>query len=106
MTEQPKPTPPSREEVRQIVAEVLLEQQTMTRADVKEVVREAVTETMLTLGIDASQPITVQQDMHFIRELRSASEKVRSRGLLALVGILVAAALGALWVGIKASLGH
>ncbi len=95
---------PTREEVRQIIAEVLLEQQTMTRADVRDVVRETVEDIFLILGIDASTPLTVQQDMHFIRELRTASETVRSRGLLVLVGILITAAAGALWLGIRGAI--
>lgn len=94
----------SNEEIRRVVHETLLEAGTMTRGDVKQVVREAVHETLLTLGVDAKNPLTVQQDMHFIRELRAASERVRSRGLLVLVGILVTAAMAALWVGIKGSL--
>lgn len=92
------------DEIRRIVHETILEAGTMTRGDVKQVVREAVHETLISLGVDAASPLTVQQDMHFIRELRSASERVRSRGLLALVGILVTAAAGAIWLGIKGSL--
>lgn len=96
----------SHDAIRRVVHETLLEAGTMTRSDVRQVVREAVQETLLTLGVDAKNPLTVQQDMHFIRELRTASEKVRSRGLLVLVGILVTATMGALWIGIKGSLGH
>ena len=78
--------------------------QLLSREDLTEVVREAVHETLLTLGVDAGQPLDVQQDMHFVRELRVASERIQSRGLLALVGILVAGLVGALWVGIKSAI--
>jgi len=95
----------SKEEIREIVLETLKEAETMRRADVKEVVREAVQETLLMLGVDAKDPLVMQQDMHFVRELRTASEKVRSRGLLALIGVLVVALAGAAWVGIKQAIG-
>ena len=94
------------DDIKRIVHETLLESGSMTRGDVKQVVREAVQETLLTLGVDADNPLLVQQDMHFIRELRSASETIRSRGLLILVGILVTALAGATWLGIRASLGQ
>lgn len=94
----------TRDEIREIVHEAISEAGVMTKPNVREVVREAVEQTLLTLGVDAKNPLTVQQDMHFVRELRSASESVRSKGLLVVVGILITAALGALWVGIKGSM--
>jgi hypothetical protein len=95
-----------RDEIKRIVDEVFDEKRVMRADDVTDVVREAVHETLLTLGVDAAQPLDVQQDMHFVRELRAASEKIQSRGLLVLVGILVTGLAGAVWIGIKSSLGH
>ena len=95
-----------RDEIKRIVDEVFDEKRVMRADDVTDVVREAVHETLLTLGVDAAQPLAVQQDMHFVRELRAASEKIQSRGLLVLVGILVTGLAGAVWIGIKSSLGH
>jgi hypothetical protein len=94
-----------RNEIRKVVQSTLQETDTMSRSDVKSVVREAVHETLLTLGVDAGEPLTVQQDMHFIRELRGASETIRSRGLFVLVGILVTALVGAAWLGVRNALG-
>jgi len=93
-----------RDEIKRIVIDALSEQSVLSRNDVTDVVREAVHETLLTLGVDAGQPLDVQQDMHFVRELRVASERLQSRGLLALVGVVIAGLAGALWVGIKAAI--
>lgn len=74
-----------------------------TAIHVQDVVRTAVQETLITLGMDASDPIAIQQDMAFIREMRQTSEKIRSKGLLVVTALLVSALLGAIWLGIKAS---
>ena len=95
-----------RDEIKRMVEEVLADAKMMRQDDAKQVVREAVQETLLTLGVDAGAPLDVQQDMHFVRELRLASEKIQSRGLLVLVGILVTGLVGAVWIGIKSSLGQ
>lgn len=93
------------EEIKQIVHDTLAESGTIRQAEVKDVVREAVQETLLTLGVDAGSPLTVQQDMHFIRELRVASEQIKGRGMVVLVGLVVTALVAALWVGIRSALG-
>lgn len=95
----------SRDDVKMIVRQALVESGAMTRSDIKDVVRETVTETFLALGVDVTHPLTVQGDMQFIRELRSATDRIRSKSLVVVVGMLVAAALGAIWMGLKAMLG-
>ncbi len=72
---------------------------------VQDVVRTAVQETLVTLGMDASDPMALQQDMHFIREMRETSENIKSKGLLVMTGLLITALVGVVWIGIKASLG-
>lgn len=96
----------TQEEIRRIVQETLHEQGTMTRNDVRQIVREAVQETLLSLGVDAQNPLGVQQDMHFVRELRGASAMVQKRGLVILMGILITALCGAIWIGISSALGR
>ncbi len=91
------------EELREMIRQELEAVQGPTAVHVQDVVRTAVTETLITLGMDASDPMSLQQDMHFVREMRQTSEKLRSKGLLVMVGLLVTALLGAVWLGIKAS---
>lgn len=68
---------------------------------VKKATREAVHETFTALGIDMKEPLEVQKDFHFIRETRKASDSIKEKGLLALLGILSSGLLAALWIGIK-----
>lgn len=81
---------------------------------------KAVKQTLLTLGIDASDPIQAQQDFVVLREMRAlmrdqefqadmahirrwrkSMEAVQSKGLLTVVGILVTGVLGLIVMGIK-----
>lgn len=95
-----------------------------TRAELQDIAEvaaaKAVKQTLLTLGIDASDPIQAQQefvvlremralmrdqefqaDMAHIRRWRKSMEAVQSKGLLTVVGILVTGVLGLIVMGIK-----
>lgn len=72
-------------------------------AEIRETVRTAVKETFMTLGMDASEPLELQQDMHFLRDLRGERESMRSKGRLTVIGMLCAAAGAVLWTGFKAA---
>ena len=93
------------EELREMIRQELEAAQTPAAVHVQDVVRTAVTETLITLGMDASDPMSLQQDMHFVREMRQTSEKLRSKGLLVMVGLLLTGLAGAVWLGIKSSIG-
>lgn len=77
----------------------------MDEKQMRAVVKEAVKETLISLGIDACNPMEMQQDFHFLRDVRQTAEKVKSKVPLAAVGVLVAALLGAVWLGLKELLG-
>lgn len=64
---------------------------------VREATREAVIETLLMFGIDVSTPEAIQafqKDMAYMREWRQSVEEVKSKGLLAAVGVLVTGVTG------------
>ncbi|RTM07393.1 MAG: hypothetical protein EKK31_11560 [Hyphomicrobiales bacterium] len=75
----------------------------MTEHELKKVVSEAVAETLLQLGIDASDPVEMQKDMAHLRAWRESVATVKNQGLVTAIGILVAGALGLLWLAIKGS---
>jgi hypothetical protein len=75
----------------------------MTEHEVKKIVAEAVSETLLQLGIDASDPVEMQKDMAHLRAWRESVNTVKQQGLVTAVGILVAGALGLLWLAFKGS---
>lgn len=73
----------------------------MTEADIKRIVSSTVAETLLTLGIDADDPIEFQRDMQHLRQWRESMATVKRQSLMTAVGILVAGFLGLLWMAIK-----
>jgi uncharacterized membrane protein len=101
----------------------------MTPADVKGVAesaaREAVREVLLTLGLDVTAPIAAQADFAIMREVgklardaefrkdleairawRLALAQIRSKGMLAAVGVLVSGGAALLWSGFKVKIGQ
>ena len=92
------------DELREMIRSELAQVHQPSAVHIQEVVRTAVQETLITMGMDASDRLGLQKDMAFIRELRETSEKVKARGLFVLVGLLVTALCTAIWLGIKASL--
>lgn len=81
---------------------------------------KVVREFLVTLGIDASDPIAIQKDMAALREIRElvadkdfqsdmahvrswreSMEAAKSRSFLAIIGIITTGAVGALWIGLK-----
>lgn len=77
----------------------------MTEEEIRKIAREsakeAVRETLLTLGVDADEPLEVQKDMQHLRDWRNASATVKKQGLITAVGILTAGIIGAVWLYIK-----
>lgn len=92
------------QELRDLIRNELAQVHQPSAVHIQEVVRTAVQETLITMGMDAKDRLGLQRDMAFLRELRDTSEKVKSRGLLVLVGILVTALATAVWLGLKSSL--
>lgn len=78
----------------------------LSREELRELMHDAVVEAMSTLGIDARNPMDVQRDMQFLRELRETSERVKQRTIFVLVGILVTGIAAATWLGLKGLLGQ
>jgi hypothetical protein len=72
-----------------------------SREEIDNIVRQTVKETLTSMGIDTHDPIEMQRDFQSLRDWRRASEAVRSKGTLTLVGIFVAGILGVLWLGLK-----
>ncbi len=89
-----------------------------------EAAEKAVKKVLLTLGVNADNPIEMQKDMIALRELRilvddseiqqdllylrswrKTMQAVKSKGILTAVGMVVTAILAALWFGFKDQLG-
>lgn len=75
----------------------------MNEADIRKVVAETVSETLLKLGIDTSEPIELQADMLHLRKQRNAVETVKRQSLLTAIGIITTGILGLIWLAVKGS---
>ena len=64
-----------------------------------ELIRQAVTETLTTMGIDAANPIEVQMDMAHLRASRKGSETTKALVKKTAVPIIVVGVLAAVWGG-------
>lgn len=100
-----------------------------TRIMMEQVAEEAsvraIKRTLTSLGMDHTQPIEVQKDMaslrHFrkiiddpefqadmlhLRKWRKALDAVQNKSILASIGVIVAGALAATWIGIQHMIGR
>ena len=94
----------NKEDVREVVAECLLQAQPMREPEVRALVQETVRETLTALGVDQSNPLEVQRDLLWLRDLRQASASARAKAGAAVIGILLTAAAVAVWAGVKTML--
>jgi hypothetical protein len=101
----------------------------MTPHEVKSIAesaaREAVREILITLGINADDPISMQRDFTVMREVgrlamdsefrkdiehtrkwRKALEQLEAKSFVAAIGVIITGGLGLLWAGIRAKLGQ
>ena len=67
--------------------------------DKLELIRQAVTETLTTMGIDAANPIEVQMDMAHLRASRKGSETTRALVKKTAVPIICVGIIAAVWGG-------
>jgi hypothetical protein len=65
---------------------------------------QAVKDMLTALGIDPSKPFDAQKDMQWLRSTRERCEGISAKAVLTVIGLLVAAALAALWAGFKSYL--
>lgn len=73
----------------------------VTREELTALMSATVKQTLTEIGMDTTQPIELQRDMSFVRDLRRARDSVKGKALLLSVGVIVTAALGALALGVK-----
>jgi len=71
----------------------------------RELIRETVKETLLSLGLDTDDPIKVQKDFQHLREWRETTEAIKDHSLTTVIGIVVAGILGFIWLGVKDTMG-
>ena len=73
----------------------------MDEADIERIVDRAVSRTLLTLGIDPSNPAEMRRDFQHLRAWRESVQTVKRQGLITAVGVIVTGFLG--WILAKAT---
>ena len=69
----------------------------------REVARESVQETLISLGMTPEEPRAMQADLLYLRTLRKGSEFLSLRIKIAMVALIVPSILYAIWETIKQS---
>ena len=73
----------------------------MTNEEMRTMIKTTVRETLVQLGVDATDPIEAQRDFQFLRDWRTTTESVRGKAIFTAVGLIVVGLIGVIWLGIK-----
>lgn len=96
--------PDELQQVREVVNDAVARLPILSQDQMRELMRETVHETLTGLGVDQSDPLETQRDLAWLRDLRRASASARAKAGATLIGLLVAALGGAVWLGLRAML--
>ena|SRR5437016_6312289 len=94
------------EEVRAIVMETLAEQQRLHRDDIDAVVFRAIATILTSFGIEEEDRKELRADFQHLRRWRKSVEQAQSYTFKAVITVIVAGLVGAVWLGIKVTLGR
>ena len=92
-------------DVRAIVVETLAEQQRLHQDDIDAVVLKTVATILTSFGIEEDDRKEVRADFQHLRRWRKSVEQAQSYTFKAVITVIVTGFVGAVWLGIKATLG-
>ena len=95
----------SEDTIRAVVAETLCEQQKIHHGDIDAVVDRAITAVLASFGIEEDDKRELRADFQHLRRWRKSVEQAQGFTFKAVISIIVAGFLGAVWLGIKVMLG-
>jgi hypothetical protein len=93
------------EDIRTIVAETLAEQQRLQRDDIDALVLRAIATILTSFGIEEEDRKELRADFQHLRRWRKSVEQAQSYTFKAVITVIVAGVLGAVWLGVKVMLG-
>jgi hypothetical protein len=93
------------EDIRTIVAETLAEQQRLQRDDIDAIVLRAIATILTSFGIEEEDRKELRADFQHLRRWRKSVEQAQSYTFKAVITVIVAGFLGAVWLGVKVVLG-
>jgi hypothetical protein len=95
----------SSDEIRAVVVETLAEQQKIHHGDIEAVVVRAIATILTSFGIEEEDRRELRADFQHLRRWRKSVEQAQSYTFKAVITIIVAGFLGAIWLGAKVMLG-
>ena len=95
----------SEDTIRAVVAETLSEQQRLHPSDIDAVVDRAITTVLASFGVEEEDRRELRADLQHLRRWRKSVEQAQGFTFKAVITVIVAGFLGAVWLGIKAMLG-
>ncbi|HLZ05057.1 MAG TPA: hypothetical protein VKR55_23260 [Bradyrhizobium sp.] len=93
------------EDIRAIVLQTLAEQQGLHRDDIDAIALKAVATTLTSFGIDEDDRRELRADLQHLRRWRKSVEQAQSYTFKAVITVIVAGLVGAVWLGVKVMLG-
>lgn len=93
-------------DVKAVVVEVLAEQQRLHSADIDTVVLKTIATILTSFGIEEDDRKELQADFQHLRRWRKSVEQAQSLTFKVVVTAIVTGLVGALWLGIKVTLGR
>jgi hypothetical protein len=93
------------EDIRAIVAETLAEQQKLHHDDIDAVVFRAIATILTSFGIEEEDRKELRVDFQHLRRWRKSVEQAQSYTFKAVITVIVAGLVGAVWLGVKVMLG-
>ncbi len=95
----------ARDDLRTIVAETVAEQQRLQRDDIEAIVLKAIATILTSFGIDEGDRRELRADFQHLRRWRKSVEQAHSYTFKAVITVIVAGFVGAVWLGVKVMLG-
>jgi hypothetical protein len=93
------------EDIRIIVAETLAEQQRLQRDNIEVMVLRAIATILTSFGIEEEDRKELRADFQHLRRWRKSVEQAQNYTFKAVITVIVAGFLGAVWLGVKVVLG-
>jgi hypothetical protein len=94
------------EDIRNIIAETLAEQQRLHHNDIDAVVMKTIATILTSFGIDEEDRTELRADFQHLRRWRKSVEQAQSYTFKAVITVIVTGFVGAVWLGVKVMLGR
>jgi hypothetical protein len=92
-------------DVKAIVMETLIEHERVRRSDIDTVVVKTIATILTSFGIEEGDRNELRADFQHLRRWRRSVEQAQSYTFKAVITIIATGLVGAVWLGIKATLG-